>query len=290
MFSSATACSRRTLQLFVSWRCVNRSALVDRGRTTIREAASRGAVVLRLRDFVSNFFNPTKILQESCGYRGTTMAASGIAAASGPATSLCCRGGGASRGVDKRWCDKSGPGDANIAARQLWQASGSSEHRREHSCGLAAACAAAQRRWTYCCKRAGATAAAAIAQPWRARRLRMWQRDSSVALPLPCSIPREGRGQRSGPPKLARDPWENMAFESHGFVCEILNCRLMSWTCLKLFSVIILQYTQRGPGQRSGPPKLARDPWETVKFESCGGARLFAPPPGPWPVAGAKTV
>ena len=32
-------------------------------------------------------------------------------------------------------------------------------------------------------------------------------------------------------------------------------------------------YVERERGQRSGPPKLVRDPWETVKFESCGGAQ-----------------
>ena len=36
-------------------------------------------------------------------------------------------------------------------------------------------------------------------------------------------------------------------------------------------------YAERERGQRSGPPKLARDPWETVKFELRGGACLFAP-------------
>ena len=35
----------------------------------------------------------------------------------------------------------------------------------------------------------------------------------------------------------------------------------------------VKSYTERERGQRSGPPKLARDPWETVKFESHGGAQ-----------------
>ena len=46
-----------------------------------------------------------------------------------------------------------------------------------------------------------------------------------------------------------------------------------------ILSTATLQYTQRGPGQRSGPPKLARDPWETVKFESCGGAKKLGREP-----------
>ena len=42
---------------------------------------------------------------------------------------------------------------------------------------------------------------------------------------------------------------------------------------LSLFFRNLAIYAERERGQRSGPPKLARDPRETVKFESCGGAR-----------------
>ena len=52
----------------------------------------------------------------------------------------------------------------------------------------------------------------------------------------------------------------------------------MSWTCLNFPRYYLAIYAERERGQRSGPPKLARVPWETVKFESRGGARLHGLP------------
>ena len=73
-------------------------------------------------------------------------------------------------------------------------------------------------------------------------------------------------------------------YDDYVGLCKILNTlfailfvsfnTLVSDSCCRCFlaridvlSATILQYTQRRPGQCSGPLKLARDPWETVKFE-----------------------
>ena len=48
---------------------------------------------------------------------------------------------------------------------------------------------------------------------------------------------------------------------------------------MSLLRLYLAIYPEREQGQRSGPPKLVRDPWETVKFELSGGARRS--PKGP---------
>ena len=40
-------------------------------------------------------------------------------------------------------------------------------------------------------------------------------------------------------------------------------------------------YAERERGQRSGPPKLALGPWETVTFELRGGTKRLLPGPDP---------
>ena len=61
-------------------------------------------------------------------------------------------------------------------------------------------------------------------------------------------------------------------------VCDSC-CRCFFFARLNLLSTTILQCTSRGPGPGSGPPKLARDPWETAKSESCGGATCLSQGP-----------
>ena len=58
-----------------------------------------------------------------------------------------------------------------------------------------------------------------------------------------------------------------------------LGIFLLIFIMLSLFFRNLAIYTERERGQRSGPPKLARDPWETMKFESCGGAKSLLPGP-----------
>ena len=54
-------------------------------------------------------------------------------------------------------------------------------------------------------------------------------------------------------------------------VCD--GCCRCFFARLDLLSTTNLQYTQKGPSQRSGSLPSSRDPWETVKFESYGGAK-----------------
>ena len=71
------------------------------------------------------------------------------------------------------------------------------------------------------------------------------------------------------------DPLTNLAiFLINSELLTNLGIFLLIFIMLSLFFRNLAIYAERERGQRSGPPKLARDPWETVKFESCGGASL----------------
>ena len=73
------------------------------------------------------------------------------------------------------------------------------------------------------------------------------------------------------PSEIDSDLFTNLAIFLLFFIkLSLFFARLALLSWLHFLAI----HAERERGQRSGPPKLARDPMETVKFESCGGVRL----------------